>query len=99
MVELGIVFDAPIESNGIIMLDGVVSVAIQNAGTSIVTLDGVYDLTPKSTLNISVPGNASGVVLEERIRVSFSGGGTNSVQVVKTYVKGRKPYEQKTYRQ
>lgn len=67
-------------------LDGVLSWAFHNNGTSTVVLNDHWTVKPGSTqhFNVALPN----MVINTRIKVSFTGGGTNNLEISAMRMKG-----------
>lgn len=87
MIEVTIDVLQPIISSGTVQLDGVTDVVFQNAGTATVMIDSKLTILPGSTFQLATP--RPDMLIVANIRVSFSGAGTQRLEIATLRPKGR----------
>lgn len=86
MIEVTIDILAPVTVATIVQLDGVTDVVFQNVGTASVQIDGRLTIQPGSTFQLATP--RPDMLIVSNLRVSFTGGGTQLLQIATLRPKG-----------
>jgi len=87
MIEVTIDILAVVEANGVVQIDGVTGIVFQNMGSTVATIGGRLTIQPNSTFQLATP--QPDMLIVDNLRVSFSGVGTNRLEIATLRPKGQ----------